>query len=128
MESHKGVQGSSFVWPLIKAAGFWFLFAEVALFVAPTVDTSARPFVYFAAAAFGLQSVGLLLGSLMAHGFSWRLGLYAGACAAAGIGICSMLPTIELDGAAGASRISRSNGGSRHNQQGTGSSAQPVNA
>jgi hypothetical protein len=121
MASHKGVPSRSFVWPLIKAAGFWFLFAEAALLIAPTADTSPQPFVYFAAAAFGIQSVRLLLGSLMAYGFSWRLGLYAAACVAVAIGICSMLPTIDLNGAASADRTSRRSDRSGGNPQGAGS-------
>ena len=122
----KSIRPGSLVWPLVKVAGFWCVFAQGALILAYTLDISPVRLVYFATAAFGLQSVGLLLGSLMAYGFSWRLGVYAVACVAVGIGICSMLPTVELDGAAGSSRISRGNDQSENNQQSGGGRGQPA--
>jgi hypothetical protein len=100
MKSRKGIQSRSFAWPLAKAAGFWFVFAQAAEFVAPAIATSPRVFAYVAIAGFGVQALGLFLGSVMAYGFSWRIGVIAIVGAALGFGIFSTLPTIALDNAA----------------------------
>jgi len=97
MKSRRGIQSRSFAWPLVKAAGFWFVFAQAAEFVAPTIATSPKVFAYVAIAGFGVQAVGLFLGSVMAYGFSWRIGLIAVVGAALGLGIFSTLPNIALD-------------------------------
>lgn len=97
MKSRGGNQAGSFAWPLVKAAGFWFLFAEAAGLVAPTIDASPQTFAYVAIAGFGVQALGLFVGSVMAYGFSWRIGLIGIVGAALGFGIFSTLPTTALD-------------------------------
>ena len=107
MQSLSGTHSGSFAWPLVKAAAFWFLFAQAASIVAPTIDTSPKVFAYVATAGFGVQALGLFLGSVMAYGFSWRIGVIAAVCLAVGLGIFSTLPTIALDHAAGTNWISQ---------------------
>ena len=97
----KSIRRGSLGWPLVKVAGFWCVFAQGALILAYTVHISAVPFVYFATFAFGLQSVFVLLGTLFADGFSWRLFFGAGVCFAIGAGIFSALPPVDVDYEAG---------------------------
>ena len=106
MRSRSGNQ-SSFAWPLVKAAAIWFIVAQLASIVAPTIDTSPKVFGYLAIAGFGVQVLGLLLGSVMSYGFSWRLGVIAAVCLAVGAGIFSSLPDFSLDGVPGADWITR---------------------
>ena len=77
------------------------MFAQGALILAYAVHISAVPFVYFATFAFGLQSVFVLLGTLFADGFSWRLFFGVGVCFAIGTGIFSALPSVDVDYEAG---------------------------
>ena len=67
------------------------------MIVASSIDTSPVPFLYFAKWAFAIQSVIVLLRTLIVDGVSWRLGLSAVACMAVGIGIFSMLGIIEVN-------------------------------
>jgi hypothetical protein len=79
--------------PLVKAAGFWFVGAQAALLIAPTLRVTPRALVYLATAGFGVHSVQILLRSVIASGFSWRICLMVVACLAAGVGMSS---TLEL--------------------------------
>jgi hypothetical protein len=82
----------------VKVAGFWCVFAQGAMILAYMVGISSVRFFYFAAVAFGLQSVFVLLGALFANGFSWKLFFIAAICFAIGI---SPLPLMKVDYAAG---------------------------
>ena len=103
----KSIRPGSLVWPLVKVAGFWCVFAQGALILAYALDISPARLVYFATAAFGLQSAFVLLGALMADGFSWRLFFSAWVCFVVGMGIFSALPLIEVDYPAGPSWLFR---------------------
>jgi hypothetical protein len=94
MRSRKIMAAGSMVWPLFKLALFWFLFGQAVFVVAPRVGLPAAPFVYVAVAAFAMQAIGVLLTSLMAYGFSWRLCSLAVACLLIGIAITSTLSDI----------------------------------
>ena len=106
----KNIRRSSLGWPLVKIAGFWFLFAEGTSIFARRLDISPVGFVYFATAAFALQSVVVLLGALLVNGFSLRLFFSAWVCFVVGTGIFSTLPSMEVDYAAAPRWLFRSLG------------------
>jgi hypothetical protein len=93
----KDSQNRSFVWPLLKAAAFWFLVAQAAILVTPSLELSPTPFVYFATLAFVVQSVGMLLGAIVTYGFSWKLVFVLVSWLALGLSIYSTLPTFKWD-------------------------------
>jgi hypothetical protein len=109
----------------VKVAGFWCVFAQVALIFAYMLNISAAPFVYFATAAFGLQAVFVLLGALFVYGFTWKLFLGAGVCLVVGTGIFSALPSMEVDYTTGPGWLFRSIAGSE-DRTGTAGSTRPV--
>jgi hypothetical protein len=92
---------------LFKLALFWFLFAQGVFVVAPKVGLPPEAFVYAAVAAFALQAIGVLLTSLMAYGFSWRLCFLAVACLVVGIAITSTFSAIISFGADSSAWVSR---------------------
>ena len=105
MELRKATR-TDFVWPLVKAAGFWLLVAQGALIVSPTLEMSPEPLVYLATIGFGIQCIRVLVRSLMDYGVSWRIYTIVALCLAAGGGIVSRLPTVDFNGAVIAHRIS----------------------
>ena len=121
----KNIRPSSLGWPVVKVAGFWFLFAEGTSIFARRLDISPVGFVYFATAAFALQSVVVLLGALFLNGFSFRLFFSAGVCFVVGTGIFSTLPLMEVDYAAAPRWLFRSVGFGE-DRSGTPGSTQPV--
>jgi hypothetical protein len=121
----KYMRPRSLGWPLVKVAGFWFIFAQGALLLARRFEISPVWFVYFATAAFALQSVVVLLGAFFADGFSWRLFFGAGVCFAVGTGVFSTLPLMEVDYAAGPRWLLRSIGFGEDGSR-TAGSTQPV--
>jgi hypothetical protein len=98
----------SFFWRFVKIAGFWFIFAQGALILAPRFDTSPAWYVYVAMVAFALQSVAVLVSVLGANGLSWRLFFGAGVCIAVGIGLFSTVPLLQVGEAAGPDWLFRS--------------------
>jgi hypothetical protein len=81
----------------VKAAGFWFIFAQGAVLLAQSLDISPVRFVYFASVAFALQSIVVLVSAFIVDGFSWRLFFGAAACFFVGMEIFSPLPLIGVD-------------------------------
>lgn len=106
MESRRARQ-SDFFWSLVKAAGISLLVAQGALMVSPSLELSPEPFVYLAILGFAVQSIRVLVGSVMADGFSWRIYIILSVCLAAGTGIVSRLPSVDLNGSVIAERISQ---------------------
>jgi hypothetical protein len=105
MQSRKARQ-SDFFWPLFRAALIWLVVAQGALMISPSLELSPEPFVYLAIVGFAVQSIRSLVTSVMAYGFSWRIYIILSVCLAAGTGLLSRLPSVDLDWAVLAESIS----------------------
>src|SRR5262245_5496423 len=99
MQSRKAGQ-SDFIWSILRAALIWLVVAQGALMISPSLEMSPEPLVYLAIAGFAAQSIQSVVGSVMADGFSWRIYIILSVCLAAGTGLVSRLPAVDLDGAA----------------------------
>jgi len=117
MESRKAKQ-SDFFWPLVKAAGISLLVAQGALMVSPSLELSPEPFVYLAIVGFAAQSIRVLVSSVLADGFSWRIYIILSVCLAAGTGIVSRLPSVDLSGSNIAELVSQKMQGARDEMAG----------
>src|SRR4030095_8892479 len=105
MQSRKD-RRQDFFWPLFRVALIWLVVAQGALMISPSLELSPEPFVYLAIVGFAVQSIRSLVSSVMAYGFSWRIYIILSVCLAAGTGLISRLPSVDLDGAVIAESIS----------------------
>jgi hypothetical protein len=103
---HKSKRPSSIVWPLVKVAGFWFIFAQSALSLSDSLDISPVRSVYFASVAFALHSIVVLVRTFIVDGFSWRLFFGAAVSFAVGMEIFSPFPLMG-DYSVGSGRLFR---------------------
>jgi hypothetical protein len=95
METWVIQQPRSYVWPLTKAAGFWLLFAQLALTRAYFLETSPVPLLCFATGAFIIHTMVVLFGSVVSDGLSLRLCFSAALFLTLGLSTLSSVNTIN---------------------------------